>query len=298
MPVSVQLRRLVRNLSPELVLHLRNWKHRRALRSVQRGSIADARARAAFAAAAAAEVEQAALTRFAQIEARRLELMKSQRPVTVLDFGVLPDGSSSPDGIEVTASEAGVVAASYSRPWAELLFQLIRQQKPERCLEMGTCCGITAAYIGTALELNGHGRLVTLEGAPHVAVLARATLELAGQSDRVRVVEGPFARTLETTLAELAPVEFLFIDGHHDGTATRDYFDLVRRYLAPGAMVVFDDIRWSTSMSEAWQAITASPDIAAAIDGGPIGIVLMRPDLAARPSTAASSLPFSESADA
>lgn len=295
MPVSAQLRRIVRNLSPELVCHLRNWKHRRALRSVQRDSIADAGAQAAFAAAATGEVEPAALKRFAQIEARRLELMKSQRPVTVLDFGVLPDGSTSPDGIEVTASEAGVVAASYSRPWAELLFQLIRRQKPERCLEMGTCCGITAAYIGTALELNGHGQLVTLEGAPHVAALARVTLERADQSDRVRVIEGPFARTLEAALAELAPVEFVFIDGHHDGGATRDYFDLVRRYLAPGAMIVFDDIRWSTSMSEAWQAIAASPDLAVAIDGGPIGIVLMRTDLQPRPDTA---LPLGQDANA
>jgi predicted O-methyltransferase YrrM len=296
--VPAQLRRIVLNLSPELVLLLRNWKHRRGLREVQRHAITDARVQAAFAAAAAGEVEPAAAQRFAQIEARRLELMKSRRPVTVLDFGVRPDGSTSPDGIEVVASEAGIVGASHSRPWAELLFQLIRQRKPERCLEMGTCCGITAAYIGAALELNGHGRLVTLEGAPHVARLARATLERAGQKDRVSVIEGPFARTLETALAELAPVEFIFVDGHHDGPATRGYFDLVRRYLAPGAMVVFDDIRWSASMSEAWRAIAASPDLAAAVDAGPIGVVLMRADPAARPGAATAALPLGQSADA
>lgn len=243
--------------------------------------MADARVQAAFAAAASGEVEPAASARFARIEARRLALMKSRRPVTVLDFGVRPDGSTSPDGIEVVESEAGVVAASYSRPWAELLFQLVRLQAPERCLEMGTCCGITAAYIGTALDLNGRGRLVTLEGAPRVAEIARATIEEAGQEDRVSVVDGPFERTLEPALAGLAPVEFVFVDGHHDGPATRRYFDLVRRYLAPGAMVVFDDIRWSASMSEAWRAIAAAPGLAAAIDAGPIGVVVMDAALAA-----------------
>lgn len=279
MSVSTQFHHLATRLPPDLALSLRTWIHRRALGKVPIAALVDNRIGAAFAAVTASEVEPAAAACFERIEARRLELMRSQRPVIVRDFGVRPDGSSSPEGIEVVETEARIVSASYSRPWAELLFQLIRRQVPERCLEMGTCCGISAAYISTALALNGHGRLVTLEGAPGVAEIAVRTLEQVGLKDHASVIVGPFAQTLKPALASLAPLDFVFVDGHHDGMAMLRYFDLINRYLAPSAMLVFDDIRLSVDMHEAWLAIAARPELAIAIDAGSLGIVLLRHDL-------------------
>lgn len=45
----------------------------------------------------------------------------------------------------------------------ELVAALVRALQPELVVETGTCWGWTAAAIGEALLLNGHGRLVTLE---------------------------------------------------------------------------------------------------------------------------------------
>jgi predicted O-methyltransferase YrrM len=137
---------------------------------------------------------------------------------------------------------------------------------------MGTSVGISAAYQAAGLELNGWGRLMTLEGAPEIAALARRNLSELGL-ERIEVREGRFQDILGDAAREHGPLEFVFVDGHHDGEATVGYFGQLKPQLAPGATVIFDDIDWSPGMRRAWREISADDSVAVSADLGEIGIV-------------------------
>lgn len=139
---------------------------------------------------------------------------------------------------------------------------------------MGACVGVSASYIAAALEVSGRGRLVTLEGDPTLSELTRETFQGLGLAHRAEVVCGPFAETLAVTLARLRPVELLFHDGAHEAWCYLEDFATMRPYLAPGAVVVYDDIRWGeTDTLGAWRQITSHPGIKGSLDCGAVGVL-------------------------
>jgi predicted O-methyltransferase YrrM len=168
-------------------------------------------------------------------------------------------------------------AASKSPLWTLLLFEIVRACRPTRCLELGTCLGISAAYQAAALQLNGRGLLVSLEGSEPRARLARQNLRKLGLDDAT-VVTGRFQDLLPEVLEEHAPFDYVFIDGHHQEDATLSYFDRIAPCLSPGAIVVLDDIGWSAGMQRAWQAVRTRDGVAASIDLFLVGICVIGDD--------------------
>jgi predicted O-methyltransferase YrrM len=88
------------------------------------------------------------------------------------------------------------------------------------------------------------------------------------------VHQGQFSDLLPGLLARTAPLDYVFIDGHHDGPATVGYFGQIHPSLSPGALVVFDDVAWSSGMAEAWKAIRADPRVRVAVDLGMMGVCI------------------------
>lgn len=166
------------------------------------------------------------------------------------------------------------------RAWALVLFKLIRSCRPRMCLEMGTSMGISAAYQAAALTLNNQGNLVSLEGAPEVARLAEGHLRQLGLT-RAAIRVGRFQDTLELALREHAPVDFAFVDGHHDEQATVRYFEQILPHLGRPALLIFDDIRWSAGMMRAWQRIATDTRLPVTIGSQKFGIALL--DTACQP---------------
>jgi len=173
----------------------------------------------------------------------------------------------------VVARSIGEFCQESSKPykWAFLLFKLIRGFRPTVCLELGTALGISAAYQAAALELNQHGKIVTLEGSASLASLARENFETLGLG-RVSVVVGRFQDTLSDVLQENAPIDYVFIDGHHDEQATLAYFRQVMPHLSDGAILVFDDIYWSPGMARAWKTIQKDRSLKVSVDLLSVGI--------------------------
>lgn len=214
-----------------------------------------------------------------RIETLRDKLNTSLTEISITDYGA---GSA---GLNLTADEMyqgrvvvrsiGEVCRSASKPhkWAFLLFKLIREFHTSVCLELGTALGISTAYQAAALELNNHGRVVTLEGAKSLALLARKNFEKLGLG-RVDVVVGRFQDTLQDVLRENAPFDFVFIDGHHDGNATLTYFRQILPYLSDGAILVFDDINWSRGMKRAWNTIQGERHLKASVDLLSVGMCI------------------------
>jgi predicted O-methyltransferase YrrM len=213
-----------------------------------------------------------------RVEAQRHAMATSAQPLEYNDFGSGDDtdyvSGSEPFRRRVTLGEL-TRRSSASPRWGYLLFRLVRALKPTSVLELGTCVGVSAAYIGAALELNDRGRLTTLEGGEAPAERSRHTLAELGLRHRVEVVHGAFAETLEDVLGRVRPLQLAFIDGHHQELPTVRYTGQIRPHLSPDAVLAFDDINWSKGMRRAWETITASPDYAMSLDLGRMGLAVL-----------------------
>jgi predicted O-methyltransferase YrrM len=211
-----------------------------------------------------------------RIERLRRRLRGSREAVTLTDFGAgqrsVSDRNSS-SGFVSTRTVGEQCLSSKSPLGALLLFRLVRELRPARCLELGTNLGISAAYQAAGLLLNGGGELHTVEGAPMLASLSRGHLASLGLAAEVH--EGRFVDVLPGLLGRTAPLDYVFIDGHHDGPATVGYFAQIHPSLAPGALVVFDDVAWSSGMAEAWKTIQADPRVRVAVSLGTMGLCLV-----------------------
>ncbi len=211
------------------------------------------------------------------IEARRTELEASEDEISYTDFGsATRDESQSMEemyeGVDRSRS-VGHLCRRTSKPYrsALLLHKIIRSAGTKNGLELGTCLGISGSYEAAAMELNGNGRMITMEGAAPVAALAQQTFDRLGHG-RVEIVVGRFQDTLTGTVAEQGPFDYAFIDGHHDGRATIDYYNIILPHLTDGAIVVYDDIRWSNGMLDAWNALKVHESVEVSVDLEDVGI--------------------------
>jgi predicted O-methyltransferase YrrM len=136
------------------------------------------------------------------------------------------------------------------------LYDFIRRERPDECLELGFAHGVSTVYLAAALEANGAGHLTSVD-----LLVARARepsaeqlLERAGLAARATLVFEPtsynwylHSRIREQTsdLGVCEPyLDFCFVDGAHrwvdDGLA----FFLVDKLLRPGGWLLFDDLTW------------------------------------------------------
>jgi predicted O-methyltransferase YrrM len=202
------------------------------------------------------------------IEAERELMLSSAEP---LADGTLGAGGRHDEGVSVR----GACMVSKGRRSATFLYLLVREFKPSVAFELGTNVGISSAYQAAALKLNGGGRLITLEASPYRLRLAKRLHERLGLTDEVSYRPGLFSDTLGRALKESGPVDYAFIDGHHQYRPTLDYFDMICRRATEGAVFVFDDIVWSSGMKRAWGEIKADKRAAVAADFGTMGVCVL-----------------------
>jgi caffeoyl-CoA O-methyltransferase len=116
-----------------------------------------------------------------------------------------------------------------------LLEALVALRGAKAVLEIGTYAGSSALWMARGLAPGG--RVVTCELDPDHAAFARRHIAASPHADQVEVRVGP---ALET-VAELAgPFELVFIDADKTGYAA--YLDAVLPKLAPGALVIADNV--------------------------------------------------------
>ncbi len=121
----------------------------------------------------------------------------------------------------------------------KLLHLMTRMSGARRILEIGTLGGYSTIWLARALPDDG--RLVTLELDPHHAEVARANLEAAGVADRVEIVVGPAAKSLQALIdAREPPFDFIFIDADKPSTAT--YLDASLKLARPGTTIFIDNV--------------------------------------------------------
>ena len=220
-----------------------------------------------------------------RIETMRDRLNARMDRICLVDYGSGPhQGRTVEDAYEGILSEAvvGEVAEKRSKrfPWTIALFEIVRHAGVRNALELGTAYGVSAAFQAAAIATNGGGRFTTIEGDPQQATIAKANLAELGLD--VSIVVGRFQDVLSGVLDELAPIDYAFIDGHHERNATIAYFEQILPALDEGAIVVFDDISWSAGMRDAWAVVSGHPRVAVAVDLVAIGVCAVRAEPAER----------------
>src|SRR4051812_8549558 len=104
------------------------------------------------------------------------------------------------------------------------------------------------------MNLNGGGRLVSLDGSAEYAALAAEGLVELGL-DGVEFAVGDIADSLPDAIKGVAPVDYALIDAEHTEEATIGYFEGVVPHMAPQGVMVFDDIPWSPELRRTWRRI-------------------------------------------
>jgi caffeoyl-CoA O-methyltransferase len=118
----------------------------------------------------------------------------------------------------------------------QFLFSLVAPQNACEVLEIGGSRGYSSIWLGAGVRYFG-GRVVSIERAPDAARLWRENVFAAGLEEWVELIEGD---ALEV-LAELEDIfDVVFIDA--EKSQYEKYFELGRRRVEPGGLVVADNV--------------------------------------------------------
>jgi predicted O-methyltransferase YrrM len=159
-----------------------------------------------------------------------------------------------------------------------ILAAIARIMRCERGLEIGTAYGLSAMFMLTALR-----ELHTFEGNELPSSIARTALA-ALYPGRAHCHCTLSHEGIPRLGLKEGGIDFFFHDGIHTAEAYRQDFALVLPYLAPGAVVLFDDIHWEdlrltkgpANTYAGWRAVVDHPRVLRAIElDGVVGLALL-----------------------
>jgi predicted O-methyltransferase YrrM len=214
---------------------------------------------------------------FSEIEHLREKIMDRNQTIKVIDYGAgNPQENRTKEemhsGVPKKISSKELCKIGLKNEFAHLIYALVKRHTPLKVLELGTCCGFSAIYISKALK--DRAEIHTIEGSEQTALLAQENFANAKCKNVISHI-GRFNDVLPKILPAIAPLDFVFIDGHHDKNATLEYFETIKPYLATNALVLFDDISWSEGMCEAWREIQNDKTIKSFKDYQKVGLCFM-----------------------
>ncbi len=157
---------------------------------------------------------------------------------------------------------------------AELFYRIAKYFEAERILEFGTSLGVATHAFATA---RPDAFIETVEGSPEVANYSRTRFEENGLKN-VRVISTTFQEFIENKRSqnEDCTYDLIYMDGHHDGSATVSYFEQLLDVAHDHTVFILDDIYWSRDMTAAWEKLCAHRKVTAAIDTFDLGFLFLR----------------------
>ena len=209
-----------------------------------------------------------------QVESLRYAMLSDIRRITVTDLGA---GSVTGAGGERSVAEIARTAAVPAKE-AGLLSRIVkskehgaRSKEPGIILELGTSLGISTLALALAAPEK---RVITVEGCPALAAIARENLQKYGASN-AEVLAMEFSAAIERLQNEGLSVSFAFIDGNHRGTALKEYVSRIAS-LGEEMIIVADDIRLTKEMFLAWKAVESSGIAAVTMETLRLGILFIK----------------------
>ena len=194
------------------------------------------------------------------------QLKSDTREIEIQDFGAGSKKLSNKrkiSSIYTTSSSKG--------KYGELLYKLTRHYKPKRALELGTSLGIGTSYLQLG---NPEMKITTIEACLETRAIALSNFEQLGLNG-IDSVHSTFDDYLKQVGDE--SFDLVFVDGHHDGEALLAYMKRLEDITHDETLFILDDIRWSSSMLDAWQTIIVDSRYHVTLDFFRFGIATRRP---------------------
>lgn len=207
---------------------------------------------------------------YEDVEKQRKKLLHDDTMLTITDLGA---GSYLNKNRQKRVSALAKNALKNPR-LAQLIYRLAHQHPSEKIIELGTCLGITSAYLAKA---NPVATVVTMEGCHETAAVAYqnfVSLELKNVELQVGNFNDLFPKEVERS----DRLDFVYIDGNHTKEATLAYFKTCLTKSDESTLLIFDDIYWSNGMKAAWEEIKAHPRVTVTVDLFWIGLVYFKKD--------------------
>jgi predicted O-methyltransferase YrrM len=204
----------------------------------------------------------------AQIKKWRKSLAESIETVETIDVGA---------GSKVHRKNRRTVRriirwSSISHKYGRVLYYLSREFQPKTILELGTGLGISTAYLSKG---NPEARTKSVEADIGKTAFAESALRSL-QIISPEIYNGSFDGFLLSKLKSIEHPLLVFIDGDHSYESTMRYFKKILEYKRADTIIVFDDIRWSEEMAQAWNEIKDHSQTVLSIDLFFMGIVFFR----------------------
>jgi predicted O-methyltransferase YrrM len=212
---------------------------------------------------------------YTAVEKLRKQLVRNTTPVAITDYGA----GAGNNGQKNYSRTVGQIARTSAKPpkLAKLLYRLCAQYQPQYMLELGTSLGISGSYQALgALQNHQSIQFITLDGSEAVAGVARQNFAALGLGNNVQVGVGNFDEILPLYLKQFLQLDYVFFDGNHRYQPTINYFNQCLPLAHEGTLFVFDDIRWSAEMEQAWEEIKQHPQVTVTVDLFFMGLVFFR----------------------
>ena len=236
-----------------------------------------------------------------EIEEIRQEMLKDTRELEFVDYGSggpLPTSPSKGRSANIRCVCDIAKGSLARRKEAQLLARLVgwlgrplltspsrggigdeasEDRKGLTIVELGTSLGVTTAYLAA---MDSRNKVVTFEGCPAVAEVARANWEKLGLSN-IACVVGEITvdslqlavDSLQLAVDSLSGIDVAFIDANHTYEATLTYFNALASRVHEKSVVVVDDIHYNEDMEKAWKAICADERVTTTMDLYRMGLV-------------------------
>jgi predicted O-methyltransferase YrrM len=154
--------------------------------------------------------------------------------------------------------------------YSDLLYKISQFYQPNNVLELGTSLGYGTFHLVSG---NIESKVISVEACPNTASYARKLLTL-NNLNNVSIVNSTFIDFLNDY--EGPAFDLVFVDGHHDGEALLNYMHLLNKFTHDETIFLLDDIRWSSSMLNAWEKLINQTEYHVSVDLFRIGILVKR----------------------
>jgi predicted O-methyltransferase YrrM len=199
------------------------------------------------------------------IEHERRILLSNSNMIETTDFGA---GSAKMKTKQKSISDIAKHVLSPQHK-CRLLFNLVNKYEPDTTIELGTSLGISSMYLAAARQVN---QLYTIEADPIIWKLANVLFE-RNKVKNITSVNGTFEDKLPMILENLDTVDLAYIDGNHTYQGTMSSYRMIKEKCHAHSIMVFDDIYWSSGMTQAWEEIKKDKDVIYTIDVFDYGFV-------------------------
>lgn len=137
------------------------------------------------------------------------------------------------------STKAGLRAINVAPNQGKFLNLLAKIHGARRILELGTLGGYSAIWLARALPEDGS--MISLEANPDNADVARKNIAAAGLANKVSVITGLAAESLQQMIqSKTPPFDFIFLDA--DKISYPEYLRLTLRLSRPGTVIVADNV--------------------------------------------------------